>query len=187
VAVRYLKMLPDSAYMIFVSDVPYFFQTSDLEFMRGHRIPGMVSGDLLPLFRGERGPWTGRDLRVLMQEPFEHEALATLIRANFPDVECEDASHPDRPSQSMTACRIPYPDRTLFSGGIRARYYRGAETQPFLERLEPAISYAFLPAACQFPFVIGKPPCRVEWEGVLRVKQEGTYRFEGKGATARCG
>jgi len=151
-----------------------------MEFMRGHRIPGVVSADLLPLFRGERSPWTGHDLRVLMQEPFEHEELARLIKATFPGVECEDATHPDRAAQSMTACRIPEPERTSFSGGIRARYYRGEETKPFLERSEPAISYAFLPMPCQFPYIANKPPCRAEWEGELEIKEEGTYGFESK-------
>lgn len=181
VAVRYLKTLPDGAYMIFVSDVPYFFGTSDLEFMRGNRIPGVVSGDLLGLFRGERSPWTGHDLRVLMQEPYEHEALANLIKATFPGAECEDATHPDRKAQSMTACRIPDPEQTRFSGGIRARYYRGAGEQAFLERSEPSISYAFLPMPCQFPYIANKVPCRAEWEGELQIKEGGTYRFETKG------
>jgi hypothetical protein len=178
VAVRYLKTLPDGAYMVFVSDVPYFFKPSDLEFMRGHRIPGEVTADLLPLFRGERGSWTGHDLRLLMQEPFEHEAIAGLIQQRFADAECIDASHPDRPIQSMTACHIPTPEQGSFSGGIRARYYRGADTEPFLERLEPAISYAFMPTPCHFPEILGKPPCRVVWDGTFQVPEAGTYLFE---------
>jgi hypothetical protein len=84
----------------------------------------------------------------------------------------------------MIACRIPHPERVAVGGGIRARYYRGAADEPFLDRVEPAISYAFLPQACQFPYVIGQPPCRVEWEGVLQVPADGTYRFS---AQARHG
>lgn len=178
VAVRYLKTLPDDAYMVFVSDVPYFFRPSDLAFMRGDRIPGHVTSDLLPLFHGHRGPWSGRDLHVLMQEPFEHEALGRLLQARFAGTECIDATHPDRRPQSMTGCKIPHPEVGSFTGGIRARYYRGAEEQPFSDRLQPAISYAFLPPPCAFPEVLGKPPCRVVWDGVLDVPESGTYLFK---------
>jgi hypothetical protein len=184
VAVRYLKTLPDDAYMVFVSDVPYFFKPSDLEFLRGHRIPGIVTADLLPLFRGESGPWTGHDLRVLMQEPFEHEALAALLRKRFPDAECIDATHPERPPQAMTACRIVDLSHGAFAGGIRAKYYRGKDEKPFEERDEPAISYGFLPEPCRFPTTLGKPPCRVEWDGEIEIGEAGTYMFQ---AEARHG
>lgn len=177
VAVRYLKTLPDGAYLLFVSDVPYFFKPSDLEFMRGHRIPGQVTADLLPLFLGQRGYWTGRDLRVLVQEPFEHEAIAKLLQARFAGTECIDATHPERPPQAMTACHIPNPLLGSFSGGINARYYRGADVEPFLERHEPAISYAFMPTPCHFPEILGKPPCRVVWDGTFEAPETGTYFF----------
>jgi len=178
VAVRYLKSLPDGAYMLFVSDVPYFFRPSDLEFMRGHRIPGMVTADLMPLFHGEHGPWSDHDLYVLMQEPFEHEAIGKLLQARFPGAECIDATHPDRPAQSMTGCKIPHPEQGSLVGGIRARYFRADAAEPFVDRLEPAITYAFLPKPCGFPDILGKPPCRAVWDGSLEVAQNGTYFFQ---------
>jgi hypothetical protein len=178
VALRYLHSLPDNAYMLFLSDVPYFFMPSDLEWMRGHRIPGAVTSDLLPVFQGQRGRWEGRDLRILMQEPYEHEAIARLLQKRFPGMACIDASHPDRPAQSMTGCDVPEDGGVPFAGGIRARYFRINETEPFLERLEPAISFAFMPDICSFPQVLGKVPCRVEWEGEFEVTQPGPYVFQ---------
>jgi hypothetical protein len=182
VALRYLKTLPDGAYMLFVSDVPWFFTPSDLEWMRGHRIPGMVTSDLMPVLAGHSGPWSGRDLRILMQEPFEHEAIAKLLQQRFPGAPCVDASHPDRRVQSMTACDVPADGGRRFVGGLHARYFRGNDL--FLERREPVISFGLLPDECRFPKIVGKPPCRVQWEGQIELSDGGAYELR---AEARHG
>jgi hypothetical protein len=179
-AARYLTLLPDNAYLVFVSDIHWFFRTSDLEWMRDKRIPGQVTRDLLPVFMEQSGPWDGRDLRVLVQDPLEHEEVAELLQARFPGATCADASHPDRPITPMTACDIPLGGSRPFSGGARARYFRGDSAEPFLERIEPAISWAFVPAECRFPLAIGKPPCSAEWKGTLVVEHAGTYNFIAK-------
>jgi hypothetical protein len=183
-AAAYLHRLPPGSYLVFVSDVPYFFLPSDYAWIRGDRVPGRWTADLLPLLEGQL-PGSGGDVYVLIQEPYEHAEIGRLIKARYPEAQCADATHPDAPLFKMTACRVP---RSAagggFHGGIRARYYRGTDATPFLERVEPAISYALTPDACHFPAVLGKPPCRVEWDGILEVPHTGSYQLN---AEARQG
>lgn len=177
VAVRYMRTLPDNAYLFFVSDAFNFFLPNDLAWLRGERIPGTASADLTPLFSGHPGPWTGHDLRVLIQEPYDREDVAALLRQRFPGTACEAIERPDDPRNLwMTACRVsrstaPRP----FAGGVRARYFHGDQSVPYLERVEPAISFAFAPPNCtSFPGT-DQFPCRAEWEGTWTVAESGTY------------
>ena len=185
VAVPYFHSLPPDAYLLFVSEVFYFFSESDLSWIRGDGVPGNVTGDLLPLFLGQPGPWAGHDLRVLIETPYEHEEIARLLQARFPGAVCQDVSHPDSLYHRMSACQIP-PGALAggFQGGVHARYFRADAPEPFLERDEPAISLAFMPSACHFPVTNEQPPCRVEWEGSWEVSAPGLYELS---AEARQG
>ena len=185
VAVSYFHSLPRDAYLLFVSEVFYFFSQSDLSWIRGDGVPGSVTGDLLPLFLGQPGPWAGHDLRVLIETPYEHEEIARLLQARFPGAVCKDVSHPDSLYHRMSACQIP-PGAIAggFQGGVHARYFRADAPEPFLERDEPAISFAFMPSACHFPVTSEQPPCRVEWEGSWEVSAPGVYELS---AEARQG
>jgi len=183
VAAAYLHRLPADSFLVFVSDVPFFFIPSDYQWMRGDRIPGRWTGDLLPILRGQL-PATDRDVHVLIQDPFEHAEVARLLKARYPSAECANATDPDAPMFEMTACRLPRGVAADFRDGLRARYYRGEQPEPFLERVEPAISFALTPDACHFPVVLGKPPCRVEWEGILQVPTTGVYEFSAEGRQA---
>ncbi len=175
--IRYLHSLPDNAYMLFVSDNLNFFLPSDFEWLRGTRVPGSVTSDLVPLLSGQRGPWTGRDLRVLIANPFEHDDLVRLLRARFPTAECARLTDADiAPHFRFTACKVPVPETaTPLESGVRARYYRGDAKVPFIERIEPAIAFGLLPDACRFPLALDKPPCRGEWEGTWNVERPGSY------------
>ena len=179
VAIRYLHSLPSNAYMLFLTDALNFFDPSDYQWLRGDDVPGKATSDLLPLFNGRPGPWTGRDLRILIQDVYERNEIVGLIRQRFPTAQCAPWIHPDKPPYlEMTACKMPS-DSTGdgFHGGIRARYFRDDQGDPFLERLEPALSYAFLPDDCQYPRALDKPLCRAEWEGTFQVPEDGAYQF----------
>ncbi len=185
VAVPYFHSLPRDAYLLFVSEVFYFFSQSDLSWLRGDGVPGSVTGDLLPLFLGQPGPWTGHDLRVLIETPYEHEEIARLLQARFPGAVCKDVSHPDSLYHRMTACQLlPGAIAGGFQGGVHARYFRADQPEAFLERDEPAISFAFMPSACHFPVTNEQLPCRVEWEGSWEVSAPGVYEVS---AEARQG
>jgi hypothetical protein len=183
----HLQSLPDDAYLIAVSDVSYFFRMSDLSWIRGNRVPGEVSLDLWELFAGQKGAWAGRDLRILLQEPFARGALVSLLQRRFRGAQCEEVHPAHVPAyRYMSACRIPSPElATGFAGGAHARYFRGDEPAPFLERREPVISYAFVPEVCSFPVGLHKPPCRVEWEGVWRVPHTGEYALRAEARRGR--
>jgi hypothetical protein len=187
VMASHLQSLPDDAYLIAVSDVSYFFRMSDLSWIRGNRVPGEVSLDLWELFAGQKGAWAGRDLRILLQEPFARGALVSLLQRRFRGAQCEEVHPAHVPAyRYMSACRIPSPElATGFAGGAHARYFRGDEPAPFLERREPVISYAFVPEVCSFPVGLHKPPCRVEWEGVWRVPHTGEYALRAEARRGR--
>jgi hypothetical protein len=184
--IRYLHTLPDNAYFMLVSDQTNFFTPSDYEWWRGTRVPGSVTSDLLPVLNGERGPWTGRDLRVLIANPFEHEALVRLLQARFPGTECTGMKDTDiAPHLRFTACKVPPASAPMrFESGVHARYFYGDAAQPFLERTEPAIAYFLLPDVCRDPVAVGKPPCRVEWEGTWNVPRAGRYVLTPDGRNA---
>ncbi|MBP1686818.1 MAG: hypothetical protein H6Q33_2961 [Deltaproteobacteria bacterium] len=177
VANRYLQTLPDDAYLYFVSDAINFFEPNDLAWLRGERVPGTATTDLMPVFYGQPGPWAGRDLRVLIQEPYDRQDIAGLLQQRFLGTKCEASERPDDPPNLwMTACRVPeHSAPRTYQGGVQARYYHGAETAPYLERMEPAISFAFAPPNCgSFPGA-DEFPCRAEWEGTWNVTKPGTY------------
>lgn len=177
VAIRYLRTVPSNAYVIFVSDAFNFFMPNDFGWLRGDRIPKTATIDLMPILTGQAGPWTGHDLRVLIQEPYDREEMATLVRQRFPAAECEPVERPDDPPHMwMTACRVPQNGAVRdFHGGVHARYFHGDEPVPYLERVEPVISYAFMPAGCTSFAGGGQYPCRAEWEGTWTVPQAGAF------------
>ena len=178
VAIRYLHTIPHNGYMLFVSEALNLFGGSDFRWLRGDTIPGMATTDLTPLFTGNRGPWDGRELHVVIQEPNDRESVARLLQARFPEAVCQDIESPEvSPVIWMTACRVPPSGvvRTV-QGGVRARYFKEHAAVPFLERIEPAISFAFFPNQClSYPGV--QFPCYAEWEGTWNVPQPGTYRL----------
>ncbi|HYD48995.1 MAG TPA: glycosyltransferase family 39 protein [Terriglobales bacterium] len=178
VAISYLHQLPDNAYLLLISDMSNFFTPSDFEWLRGDRVPGRTSVDLLPLFRGDNAPWNGRELHLLIQEPFYESAeLAELLEERFPETQCSRYEHRDQPAfADFLACQVPSrADGRGFSGGIKAQYFRGAAAEPFLERVDPVISFAFTPHSCRLPGADGKPPCRVVWEGEFEILEAGDY------------
>lgn len=183
VLVRYVRSLPADAYVYVVGATYNFFLPSDFRWLLAEAPPGEVTGDLSPVLDGARGPWTGRDLRLVVESMYETRDLGAIVAERFPTVPCRMVDHPDTALYAFLACdfgRNPPPPR-LASGGVRARYYRGDDPTPFLERLEPAISFGFQPRACRFPWAIGQPPCRGEWEGQVEIPTAGRYAFLAEG------
>lgn len=177
VLLRYVRTLPRDAYVMLVGDTYNFYSASDFSWLLAGTPPGEVTGDLWAVFRGDPGPWTGRDLRVVVESTYEHDDLARLIAARFPGVRCNKVVHPDTAGWAFVACDLGRRLRAPAgqTRGVRARYFRGDDPSPFIDRIEPAISFGFQPAACRFPQGSGKPPCRVEWEGVMSVDEPGKY------------
>jgi hypothetical protein len=177
--IRYLHTLPDNAYFLLVADQLNFFLPSDFEWLRGTRVPGSVTSDLMPVLTGQPGPWAGRDLRVLIANPFEHDDLVRLLRARFPQAQCGRMTDIDiAPHFRFTWCTVPAPAKPMpLETGVHARYFRGDATTPIVDRIEPAIAFGLLPDACRFPAALEQPPCRGEWEGTWDVPQPGTYHL----------
>lgn len=177
IPIRYLHTLPDNAYFLLVADQLNFFLPSDYDWWRGTRLPGSVTSDLVPILTGQPGPWSGRDLRIFIANPFEHDDLVRMLRARFPAAQCERLMDIDiAPHMRFTACKVPPPAKPMpFEDGVHARYFRGDATTPIIDRLEPAIAFGLLADACRFPAALEKPPCRGEWEGTWTVPQPGVY------------
>jgi len=179
VLVRYVRGLPPDAYVLIVGDTYNFYLPSDFAWLLAGTPRGEVTGDLTPVFNGDGGAWSGRDLRVIVESTYESDDLLRIISERFPTVRCRKVAHPDTAGYAFAACdfgRQP-PAAVPVPGGVRARYFRGDEPAPFLERIEPAISFGFQPQPCRFPEGVGKPPCRAEWEGVWQVDEPGTFAF----------
>jgi hypothetical protein len=116
---------------------------------------------------------------VLIQEPYDRLDMARLLRERYPAAQCEPIESSDDPAQLwMTACRVPQDGvMRALRGGARARYSYSEKQVPYLERIEPAISFAFEPAGCaSLPGSEGHA-CRAEWEGTWTVPQAGTYEL----------
>ncbi len=164
---EYYHSLPSNAYFALVSDMHNFFEENDYAWWIGKRVPGAVTADLLPFLRGDAGAWHGRETHIVIQRPFEQSELMSLIRDFYPDAECNVLHHPEplpHLDQAICILRSSTPSKTL-NGGVHARYYRDDEVIPFLERDEPAISWAMVPDACEVWSNHNAFKCRVEWEG----------------------
>jgi hypothetical protein len=175
----YLLSLPPQAYVISLTDMVNFFAPSDYEWLWRSGPPGHATSDLTPLFLGAQGPWSGRELHLLIQHPqFEPQQLARLLAGRFPGSRCEPYVHPDRPYPEFWTCDVPQPiEPRPWTGNVTARYYRGDKTEPFLVRQQPVISYAFFPDECMVYKGLFKPPCRAEFEGVFHIDKAGSYQL----------
>jgi hypothetical protein len=183
--IAYLHSLPPDAYLLVVGDTLNLFSPSDYAWWRGDEVPGSAVADLLPLLRGQAGKWDGHDLRVLIEQPFEREALGRLLQERFPGTRCENISQFHAAHLDYTVCRVPTVHSGRgFIGGARARYFRRDASTPFLERTEPVVSYAITPVGCQEPQTFDKGLCRAEWEGTWEVPQTGTYQVKAEGRQA---
>ncbi|MCX8072048.1 MAG: glycosyltransferase family 39 protein [Candidatus Binatia bacterium] len=186
-AITYLHSLPNDAYALLLSDMRNLFIPNDYAWWRGDRIPGDVVTDIYPVLVGAPGPWSGRSLHILIQKPFEQHEVADILRQVFPQAACEWIRHPEGyPHLEQVACMIgrnPHPKS--FSTSLRVRYFRPGAQEPFLERAEPAISWALLPAECSRWGRADNPGCVVEWEGEFALLGEGRQEIavEARNAT----
>lgn len=189
VAYSYLLQLPENAYLIATTDMINLFMPSDYEWLWRTGPPAHSSNDWLPLFRGDDGPWRGRDLHLLIQQPqYEVKQLLALIAERFPGARCDSYAHPARVYPDYWVCDLPQPlGGEPLAGGVTARYFRGDAPEPFLVRQEPVISYAFFPDECLVYKGQHQPPCRAEWEGRWRVEEPGNYQLLVQTRRARMG
>jgi hypothetical protein len=179
VGYSYLRSLPRDAYLVTVSELANFFAPNDYEWLWRTGPPGHATTDLSALLRGDPGPWKGHDLHLLMQHPlFEGKEWAAVLAERFPGTQCGPYKHPDRLFEEFWACRLPQPVGGVpLTDGASARYYRGNEKTPFIERRQPAISRALFPDECLLPKSGAAPPCRAEFEGTWRVDAAGVYQL----------
>jgi hypothetical protein len=176
---RYLLSLPQNAYLIAVTDMVNFFAPSDYEWLWRSGPPGHSTSDLTPLFRGEAGPWTGRELHLLIQQPqIEAPQLATLLAQRFPGAACAPFFHPDRSYPEFWTCDVPAAiEPRPWTGNVTARYYRGDAAEPLLVRQQPVISYAFFPEECMVYKGLHQPPCRAEYDATWHIDETDNYQL----------
>jgi len=179
IAYRYLRSLPPNAYLISLTDMVNFFAPSDYEWLWRSGPPGHATSDLTPLFLGEKGPWNGRELHLLIQHPqLEAQQLARLLAGRFPGSRCEPLLHPDRSYPEFWTCDVPQPiEPHSWTGNVTARYYRGDQAEPLLVRQQAVISYAFMPDECLVYKGLYEPPCRVEYDGTFHIDNAGSYQL----------
>jgi hypothetical protein len=169
----YLHAMPANGYMVFVSDMNNLFNPNDYSWWRGDQVPGSVTADLLPILNGKPGAWNGRELHILIQEPFERVDLMQLIHERFPDADCHVVPPPEGFLHLIqTACIL----RSQQPQGVRpaslhARYFRADTGAPVMERDEPVISWGTVPDVCEYWGNRGLYECRVEWEGDFAVAE----------------
>lgn len=174
----YLLSLPPDAYLLSVTEMVNFFAPNDYEWLWRTGPPGHATNDLTPLFRGEEGPWTGRDLRLLLQNPqVEAPQVAALLMRRFPGTECGPYFHPDRSYPEFWTCKVAGPiEPRPWTGNVTARYYRGDERAPFLVRRQPVISYAFFPDECLIFKGMYQAPCRAEYDAAWHIDKAENYQ-----------
>ncbi|MBI4518068.1 MAG: glycosyltransferase family 39 protein [Deltaproteobacteria bacterium] len=196
VAIRYLHQLPDNAFLLLVADLGNFFQPSDYEWMRGTRVPGQATSDLYPLLEGQPGRWPGKELYVLLKEPYATQDLAAFLREQFPGTTCGPVDAPHHREERYVGCHVAVPSQQAEAprpawvgqgGGLRARYYHGDAAQPFVDRVEPCVEYALTPNVCHLDDERRAPPCRVSWEGTWSVEAESevAWQLETRAAQAQ--
>jgi hypothetical protein len=149
--------------------------------MRGRDVQEL--SELLPpsVLPTQEGPLT-----VLIQKPYEGEAIGRLLAAVYPGTRCRDFPEPDNPHLLIVACDLPaQPAALAVTSSLEARYWLGEPAgAPMLVRPEPMIAYATLPARCQVG-PPGPPVCSAEWSGSFDVAVEADYQFvaQPRGAT----
>lgn len=176
---RYMRILPENAYMLMVSNMLNFFMDNDYAWVRRDEIPGSVTSDLKPVLEGKPGPWDGRQLHVLIVDPYEHAEIVALLKRSIPGTECEPFAGGDTPPwQHYTSCALPIGYKPIpVEPTLTARYFYGDQPDAFLERRQRALSYALYPDECRLPLALDKPPCRAEFSGVWHVDEAGTYEL----------
>ncbi|GBD25068.1 hypothetical protein HRbin30_00383 [bacterium HR30] len=178
-AITFLHSLPDNAYALLLSDMRNLFIPNDYAWWRGNRVPGEVTIDIYPLLTGAKAPWEGRFLHLLIQRPFEQQEIAELVRWLYPEATCEWIRHPEGyPHLDQIACTIgrdvrPKPARFT----LRARYFRPNKQEPFLERAEPALSWALFPEACSRWHQPERADCIVEWDGTFVLQGDSRHEL----------
>jgi len=189
IGIRHLHSLPPGAFQLQVSDVFNFFEPNDYAWWRGDAVPGAVTGDLLPLLSGQPGPWAGHSVYLALFSPYDHPGVLALVHHAFPNAWCAKFGDSDNPAVFLWSCAIGAPRPHLSAEfeagrGVRARYFGADSAELLLERVEPAIAFAFTPSVCRVPeFGI---PCRAEWEGAWDVPAPGasTPRLQARSPAA---
>ncbi|MBI3782223.1 MAG: glycosyltransferase family 39 protein [Deltaproteobacteria bacterium] len=178
--ITYLHGMPDNGYLLFVSDMHNMFQLNDYTWWRGDRVPGSVTDDLVPLLEGRSGPWKGRELHLLIQEPYERDDLMELMQTAFPDASCKVIRHPENFEHlTQTACIFAsQKPQAILRATMHANYFQGDGNQLLLERREPVVSWGTVPDVCESWGNRGAYECRVEWDGTFNVSEEGEYEVQ---------
>jgi hypothetical protein len=135
--------------------------------------------DLNELLPPQALPTQDGPLTVLIQQPYEGEAVGRLLGQVYPGTHCSDFLEPDFARGAIVACDLP--DERIagtLTSTLEARYWLGAEPTgvPFLMRKEPFIAYATLPPQC-YVGTPGPPLCYAEWSGTFGVALDSHYHF----------
>ncbi len=177
--IAYYNAMPDNSYMLAVSDISNLMLPNDFAWWRTTRNAGVVTTDVVPLLAGADKRADGHELHVLIQKPFEIEQLESLLQEKIPGAQCRMVRHPEGlPHLDYAACVVhSLPPAQAPTSGLKALYFRNNEPVPFLSRLEPAMSWAFVPDKCMWIGSVGAYNCRVEWDGTFTLNETGSYEF----------
>jgi hypothetical protein len=177
---KYVHELPPNSYVLLVGNTLNFFEDNDYAWFRGDDVPGSVTSDLEPVLSGATGAWSGKQVYVLIIDPYEHDELSELLVRTLPGIECRPWADRDTPPwHHYTSCRLPSQAAPIHvQPTLQARYYRGDAAEPFLERRERALSYALFPNECRLPLAVDQPPCRAEYSGTWQVAEAGRYQLQ---------
>ncbi|HYD49487.1 MAG TPA: hypothetical protein VEB21_14120 [Terriglobales bacterium] len=133
---------------------------------------GLDSGSDAALYRAQR---QRRDepSTVVVQRPFEGDAVAAMVQRLYPQAQCRDSIEPDNPWVGLKVCELPKDTAPLaLEMQLQASYWtkRDSNHRPALTRDEPFIGYAVVPPLCHMPQP-GKF-CEAEWRGTFEVSPE---------------
>ncbi|GIW40984.1 MAG: hypothetical protein KatS3mg076_1561 [Candidatus Binatia bacterium] len=146
---------------------PTYYYRSHYSWLVDDVLRGHDARDVHDLFR-PRVSDPGARPTVIVQRPYEEEAVAELLRALYPGTRCEPVLEPDNPYVAFTVCELATttPSGALVST-LRGRYWTGTYPagEPFLERTEPFLGYAVVPHRC------GEATCFAAWEGEFEVAE----------------
>src|SRR5262249_11471560 len=136
-------------------------------------------GDLTDVLPPRSLPCDERQLTVVVQRPFEGEAVARLLSAVYPGTRCSDFIEPENPYTALVSCDIPRDAQTRsLTMTLEARYWiskepaKEPESAPSLVRSEPFLGYVVVPA----PFYDEKGSFyHAEWTGTVNVTEAADY------------
>jgi hypothetical protein len=179
VLIHYGRLHPDRQ-MIVLTDIHHFFEPSDYFWMIDGLMHGQTLWDINEVLPPHQLPASARPQTIIIQNPYERQAIARLLTDVYPGMRCTEFVEPEYWFVTLTTCDVPAgaahrPLHTTLEG----RYWLGSNPAgpPTEVRAEPFIGYATMPPVCSRERPIAPETCYAEWAGTLQIPVEGDYVF----------